>query len=456
MSLSLAGIRTLASVLVSRAELATRAGKSFDGKRNLYEALGYKLNPDITDYRHRFRRNGVAARVIEAFPKATWRGGGEIIEDPNPEKITPFEQAWLDIAKRLKIWRCFIKADILAGFGRHSTILIGAPGPLSSNLPLLRSPDDIAYIKPYAEDRLKIDKIDEEPRSARYGLPLTYKMEVQRISSTGRREETIHWSRCIHVCDDLEDDIFGPPRLERVWNLLDDLEKVTGGGAEAFWMRANQGYQFDLDKEIELPPEKEKQLEEEVEAFVHGIQRVVRTRGVKVDTLGSDVANFAAPALGIIAQISASTGIPQRILMGSERGELASTQDRDNWFDQIADRREQFATPNVIEPLVQRLIDCRALPEPETWTVVWSQLKSLDDGQRLDLATKAATVNKYQGSPVITPNEIRDKYLGIQPMSDEDLALEMEKLRLKASISHREGPAGGEKEDDEEESGAAA
>ena len=36
--------------------------------------------------------------------------------------------------------------------------------------------------------------------------------------------------------------------------------------------------------------------------------------------------------------ISAETGIPKRILTGSERGELASSQDRDNWFERYPER----------------------------------------------------------------------------------------------------------------------
>src|SRR6266702_1307485 len=432
-------LRNLASLMTVRREFASIFGTTFGGKRDLYETLGYTRILKIQDYRLRFRRNAVAGRVIEAHPKATWRGGGEIIEDLDPNTETTFEKAWDDFAKRLKIWRIFARADMLGGFGQHSTILIGAPGALNTPLNSVKSPDDIAYLKPYMQDRLSIKELDTDPTSPRFGLPDMYLLRgtprefslVQEPVPLTVGMTDVHWSRCLHVCDDLEDAIYGLPRLERVWNLLDDLEKVTGGGAEAFWMRANPGYQFDLDKEIELTPEKEKELEEQVDKLVHNMQRVVRTRGVKVETLGSDVANFANPAASIIAQISAGTGIPQRILMGSERGELASTQDRDNWFDQIVDRRDQFAVPNVINPFVDRLIEIGALPKPKQYQVRWSQLKSLDDGQKADLGIKYATVNKYQGETVITSDEIRDKCYGLPPLSAEEKAAELEKMKLK-------------------------
>src|SRR4051812_16973182 len=95
-------VRALASIIGSRFDFATRAGKTFGGKRNLYEVLGWKQALTIEDYRGRFSRNSVAGRIIEALPKATWRGGGEIIEDNTTPTMTPFEQEFADLAIRLK------------------------------------------------------------------------------------------------------------------------------------------------------------------------------------------------------------------------------------------------------------------------------------------------------------------------------------------------------------------
>ena len=89
----IAQIRALASDLASRAGLASLAGLTFGGARDLYQALGYQRKLLPQDYRDRYKRNGIAARVVEAFPKATWRGGAELIEDEDPTETTDFEPA---------------------------------------------------------------------------------------------------------------------------------------------------------------------------------------------------------------------------------------------------------------------------------------------------------------------------------------------------------------------------
>lgn len=427
-------LRVLASVITSRAEFASRFGKTFEGNRDINKTLGYKSDISIEDYRYRFRRNAVAHRIMVAAPRATWRGGGEIIEDDSIPTQTPFEAAWEKLATRLKIWRVFMKADIIAGFGNHSGILIGASGRLADTLPNMKSPDEISFVKAYAEDRLKIDTLVESSSDPRFGLPEFYLLKKLKGKKTFGGEEKVHWSRVIHVCDDVEDDIYAPPRLECVWDRLDDLEKVTGGGSEAFWLRANQGLHFDIDKDIELDETAEQELDEELELFMNKMQRYFRSRGTKVKALGSDVANFVGPVAAIMQQISSGTGIPQRILAGSERGELSSTQDRDNWFDQTADRRKQFAGPNVINQWTDRGIEFGFLPTPKQYFVRWSQLKSLDDGQKADLAIKMSTVNKYCGETVVTVDEIRDKVFEYPPMTQAQKDEEAAKLQAKAAL----------------------
>jgi hypothetical protein len=233
-------------------------------------------------------------------------------------------------------------------------------------------------------------------------------------------EKEVHWSRIVHVADGcLDDHVYGQPRLQRVWNLLDDLEKVTGAGSEAFWLRAHQGYHFDLDKEVELDDTAETQLSDEVDEFVNNIRRAVRTRGVKLTSLGSDVANFDRNVDSIITQISSGTGIPKRILVGSEQGQLASEQDRVNWAERVQDRRNEFAGPTVVRQFVDRLIEHGALPEPSDYDVRWPQIFDLSDDERAKIAVKYAEINQKAGKIVVTVDEIRDLTLGLGALPEE-------------------------------------
>lgn len=436
---SVAYIRALSSALLNRRKLATEAGQTFEGERDLYAVLGYKLDLKPRDYRSRYKRNAIAARVVESLPKATWRGDIQVIEDENPDISTTFEEAWVEMEDRLQVWATMTRADILAGLGQYGVILIGAPGDLTSELPKTLAAERVLYLSPFSEDDVVVESIVDDTSDARFGQPDTYKFKRLSKSAIGQRQEKIvHWTRVLHIADGILDEQFlGEPRMERVWNLLDDLEKVTGGGAEAFWLRAHQGYQFDVDKDLEMDEPDYADLKTEVDEFVHGIRRFVRTRGVNLTTLGSDVAEFDNPVNAIITQIAGGTGIPKRILVGSEQAKLASTQDAANWNQRVEDRRMQYADPQIIRPFIDRLIEVKALPEPKDgYEVRWPQMTNLDEVQRAVVADKLAGVNKKIGGVIVTDAEIRDRVLQLPPIElvtdPEDLKRQEEQLEQEA------------------------
>lgn len=417
-------LRSMASALASRAGWLRQAGITFNGKRDLYEALGYPREILLSQLRAQYLRNEIAGRVIDALPKATWRGGGEVIEDPDPEVMTPFEQAWQDLENRLHVWHIFQRADILAGLGRYSVILLGGPGFMDTPLEKC-APKDLRYMTPYAEEDAPILTWDMDDQSERFGLPVTYQLRRTVVGSGPTlMSRTVHWTRIIHVADGcLDDSVYGTPRLERIWNRLLDLEKVAGGGAEAFWKRADQGLQLNIDPSIKAGPEDLAKMTEEIDEYVDGFRRIVRTRGVEMKPLGSDVANFGPSVDALIGLISAGTGIPQRILMGSERGELASTQDKTNWDDRVSDRRDEFAGPVVVHQTVDRFVSLGILPEPKKpYYAVWPEEKNMSDLDRAAYAEKLAGLNNLAGDTVVLASEIRDKALDFEPLTEEQQA----------------------------------
>jgi hypothetical protein len=231
----------------------------------------------------------------------------------------------------------------------------------------------------------------------------------------------VHWTRAIHIADGLlEDQVNGTPRLEKVWNRLDDLDKVVGGGSEAFWLRVNQGFHWNIDKDVKITPEQVKKLEAEAEEFAHQLRRTMATRGMKLDVKGSDVSTFNNQVMSIISLISGATGIPQRILLGSERGELASTQDKENWNERVAARRGEFGEP-VIRQFVSRLTDRGALPKPEKYDVRWPEIQTLTQEEQAGVAQTWAGLNTSAGDTVVTAAEIRDRVLRLDPLDAEQM-----------------------------------
>jgi hypothetical protein len=424
-----AQLRSAVSLLLERSRFAATAGMTFpDGAggflRDLYAQLGYKRELTPKDYWERYVRGGVAARIIDAYPRATWIGGVELREDEDPGVETPFEREIYALDRRLDLWARVMRSDILAGLGRYAVLVIGARGNLSSPLPRMSSSEDILYLTPLSEGRAKIKSLVTDHRDERFGLPEEYGIQL-----VAEHETPVHWSRVVHVAERLlEDDVYGQPRLAAVWNYLDDLDKIVGGGAEASWKRMDPGMQLDIDPTIDLTPEDEEDLSDEIDEYVHGLRRVMRTRGADLKLLNALPSPFGTNIEAILQLVGAATGIPQRILAGSERGELASQQDRENWNDRVAERRREFAEP-LVKRLVERLIKHGALPAPAgeedgEYTIRWPEAEELSEAEKAGVASTMASANASQkaseGSVIMTANEIRDRILGLPPLEVED------------------------------------
>lgn len=443
-------LRQMESVLMERTrfgETASRAGYAFPdattglNKRDLFKELGFPRTLSIADYRDRYRRGGIAKRIVNAPVKATWSGNIALQDDPDPEIESAFETAAAELAMRLGLWPRLMRADILASLGRYSVLLIGAPGEMNTELTSVRNPDEILYLTPLAEDNAEILRLVDDSTDPRFGQPLMYQISLGGEGARGRGsrvsgrdlQRKVHYSRIIHIAQGLlEDDVYGTPALEAVWNDLDNLVKLVGGGSEAAWKRADPGMHLnfpllDLEDahgvEIQYDEEEEEKVLEELSEFRHGMSRVLSTRGVDIKMLDGGVVNFAGMASAVLDLISATVEQPKRILLGSERGELASTQDRSNWADRIIERRGESGEP-AARAVIDRFIELRALPEPieSQYKILWPDIDKMTEEEKADLGVKVASANKAQvdasDTPVMTSEEMRDSIWGLEPLED--------------------------------------
>lgn len=382
---------TFASILVERARLAGSLGQQFDGDRDMYKVLGYPQSILFDKYYGVYQRQDIAKRIVDRPAADAWRTQARLLDGGKSEG-TPFLDAWRYLVDRRGVWRALAQVDRLAGIGRYGLLLIGfaGSGKLKDEVAAgsLSGPQDVLYLRTFHEGDVNIDALEKSVSSDRFGLPLRYRVTV----STGRQEE-VHWSRALHVAENTVDDVYGEPRLQAVMNRLYDLEKIIGGGAEATWKLMRKGYALDVKPDYELSTTAEDAMKEQVEEFEHGLRRFMTTRGMTVQDLGSEVVDPTGLFNAIIALIAGSTGIPQRILLGSERGELASSQDEANWAAIVEARREQHAEPNILRAFIDRLILLGAMPPPESgsYTVEWETLFKLTEAEEADIADAYAS-----------------------------------------------------------------
>lgn len=395
-------LKTL-STLVARSMLATKLGFQYGGERDVYRTLGYKNTLTFDDYYSYYRRLDIAKAIIDRPVEATWRGEFGIVEAD--DRDTPLELAWAELDNRLGLKSHFVRLDKLACLGNYGVLFLGFDDV--NNREQLRNPvmpsknRKLLYIKPLAQRNAEIETWETDTTSERYGLPKLYRISITEPGGS-ITELSVHYSRVIHVTRELlESECEGVPVLEACFNRLMDLEKLLGGSAEMFWRGGRPGYHGKVGEGAQLSEEEEEELIAQLDEYEHNLRRFLLTQNIDLQTLASQVADPTAHVDIQIQMISAVTGIPKRILTGSERGELASTEDRKNWLDLIKTRREEYAEARIVRPFVDRLIEVGVFPKPdESYSVYWEDLYAQSDKDKAEIGKiRSDALKNYASAP---------------------------------------------------------
>ena len=196
-----------------------------------------------------------------------------------------------------------------------------------------------------------------------------------------------------------------------------------------FWRGAFPGFNFNIDKDFDAGPVTMEALQNELDAYTHEMRRYIRTQGVNVESLAQQVANPDGHVDVILKVISGATGIPVRILTGSERGELSSAQDESNWNDRVDERRVDYVEPFILRPFVDRLIQVGVLPEAD-YEVVWPDIDVPSEKEEADIAkvrtdSLVAYSNSQGADMIVTPTMFLRKFMGF---TEDDIAQMAEAL----------------------------
>ncbi len=375
---------------IIRERLSSLLGQdTFSGDRNIYTALGYPTTIDYEDYYLRFKRDGIAKRIVLAPVQGCWQTSPSIQSDDKG-----FEEAARQIIKRHNLWQKMKRIDTLLGIGTYGVLLLGFDDV--NNMGDFQKPvaqgANLIYMRPYSSDTASIISYVRDVSDPRYGLPEKYSIafDTPRDQQTQSYHVSVHHSRVVHIVENpIVNSVFGAPRLEPVYNRLIDIERVMGGSSEMFWRGAFPGQAFVMDKDAEIGPQTEDEIEEQLDEYVHNLRRFLQLKGMEVKNLSGHISDPINHIRIQFQGISATTGIPMRILTGSERGELASTQDESAWNIQLHERRQNFVDVDIIRNFFDTMIRYGNLPEAP-YKVVWDDLWMPSKKEVADIAKKQA------------------------------------------------------------------
>lgn len=301
---------------------------------------------------------------------------------------------------------------------------------------------------PFKENNIGVKEWENDPKKERYGLPIIYELQVSKPGGTQSTSKIrVHHTRVLHLAEGLlEDDVNGTPRLEGVYNRFLDLEKVVGGSAEMFFRGAYPGLAFLLDKEGAFDSNQSvTDLEDEIEKYIHNLQRSLKLQGMDVKNLAPQVADPSNHVDVIISLIAGFAGFPKRILLGSEMGQLASSQDETAWSKKNDERRKNYCEPSILREFINKITFAGVLIEPKKGYIVnWPDMIIPTDEERSKVAktlTEAiATYSNAIGATEIVPVDIfLEKILEFDPEEIEAIKkLVGEGLRKEAKDAEEE------------------
>lgn len=251
----------------------------------------------------------------------------------------------------------------------------------------------LLYLRVFPESQVLITQWENRMGNPRFGHPVMYQVTINdpnsQMTGVGLPIATVdvHWTRVIHVVDNRgSSEVAGTPRQQPVWNDLLNLRKIYGAAAEGYWQSAFSSLSLEThpqlggDVKINRPA-----LQDMMENFRNGLQRDISLMGMTAKTIAPTVSDPTPHIDKGLEAICIVIGCPLRVFKGSERGELASSQDDDNWNDRKKERQDGHNVPNIIVPFIDRLILIGCLPEPKQYFVEIPPVESLS-------ATTKATV----------------------------------------------------------------
>ena len=435
--------------------------RDYDGQ------FGYPKVVSKYEYQNMYDRNPFAHRVVQLFPTECWTTHPKIV-DSDAATESPFISMFNILNRRHSFWAFLRRVDIMSGIGAFGIVVFG----LDDNKPLATPLDGfeserkverkILYLRTFPHSMVDIQSRCMDKTSPRYGAP-----EIYQIQNRGNRDmledvsldmtsTNVHWTRVLHVADNKESsEINGVPRMQLVYNILLDINKVFGCAGEMFYKGAYPGYSITTTND-QLPMSFDiESVRQRMAEFENGFQRWIGLQNAQINALPTMYSEPSGLMEQYINAIAIAMAVPRRIFEGSERGELASGQDAILWSNRLQERRANYIVPNIVRPFVNRLIRYGIVPEPcnQDYGVEWEpQQYSTDQNTQSHADMETQILGRYfqdELSRIMSPVDYMMRYCGMSEKEAVDVQNRAKKhMQAENALTRQAGGMGGGEPDD--------
>jgi hypothetical protein len=405
-------------------------------KHNHWYDFGF---PDSITFEQAFtmyKRNGIARAGIVRPVEKCWQDNPWILEHEKQHKETTLEAELRKSFDQLQFWQRLKKADEYSRVGKYAGVVFRFADGKQHREPVERVTgglNALVEVIPVFETQLTVAEWDRDEKSATYGRPKMYRFNEGSTAIGGNaRSFDVHPDR-VHIWSE-DSTVHGESALDAGYNDLLTIEKVIGAGGEGFWKNARSPLMLNVDKDanvdnlarmLGVPVEKiSEAMDEVVEDFDKGFDRKLMTQGIEAKNLAITLPDPEKFVLVALQSFAASIPIPLKILIGSQTGERASTEDHKEFAQTCQTRRTQLVVPNI-RRILAKLAALKVIPERDYFVSI-TDLTEASKDEKIARAEKMSTINKNMmgtGERAFTADEIREA-VGME--SGEELGLDLD------------------------------
>lgn len=365
-----------------------------------------------------YKRVGTANTIIKKPPEWTWRKGVEIRSDNST-----FADEANSLIQNMQLINKMSRSDKLSRIGRyglllkvHADIIPGAPGLMAWGSPVsINTP--IVDFKPVME--AEVSAIDTAPDGeVMYTVDFT---PPGKETGDSARAIKVHGSRVIHIADNQDESRFyGTPTIMPILNDLDDLLKISASSGEGYWRyRGTFVLQQAMDKDGHpvgfASDEEQDALMDAFRDYFYGLYSTMVLSNVTPTQIADEPVSPKEWQDAIYQRIAVDIDWPKRILVGSETGERASTEDLKQWGSKIESRQKLHADPEIVRPTIDSLIVSGQLPDPgeQGYEVYWPTVFTETSAEASEVGKAMAEINAKAvaatGEAPFNTDEIRER-----------------------------------------------
>lgn len=205
------------------------------------------------------------------------------------------------------------------------------------------------------------------------------------------RSRNVHWTRCVHLADWSTHAIGGnralaASRMKVVLPEILDGRKISGANGIAAWLNAQ--LKIFLESNPSLGGDvmfNKGEAQADFENMMNDPrQQWMFLRGLHANPVAPALADPSPHQKAKIERICIKCGWPVRIFVGSERGELASSQDEIQHKDNVRQHQNDYVSPSVIAPTLNRLASVGVLKRwgDLGYQIDWPEIGSQDPAKK--------------------------------------------------------------------------